>query len=207
MDLASLYLRAFFGARPFISDELDSLADRMRVSQFLSSDRADRYFMTRAKRFTAVTFGRKVVFGSKYYEQMSAEQRLAVGAHEFAHVLKGENRRSRIALSSLGVSAAFTAFVYIAFQLPLASELAFCATFIGLMTALSSKEVERSRLEELNCDSVSASYVSGDAMIGSIRLAESMLTSTPRRVLFRTVGSTYPSLRERTDALASKAVL
>ncbi len=86
MDTGSLYLRLFFGAKPFESPGLDTLAGRMNALHLLSRDPRERYYMTRA-RVPAVSLGNKVLFGARYYERLTESQRLAAGAHEFAHIL------------------------------------------------------------------------------------------------------------------------
>lgn len=140
MDLASLYLRGFLGAKPFISQEMDSLAGRMSVVQRLSADNEDRYFLTGAKGVTAVTLGNKVVFGRKYYEKLSAQERLAAGAHEFAHVLDQDNKKLRITASNMAVSFALTLATLVAFHNILLTESVFCILFLASMWVSSSRD-------------------------------------------------------------------
>jgi Zn-dependent protease with chaperone function len=204
MDLASFYLRTFFGAKPFGSPELDSLAKRMRVLHLMSSNPQDRYFTTDAKTVTAVNLGNKVVFGHLFYERLSEDERLAVSAHEFAHILHHDDRRGVIAVSTLGVSLVLTAAIFFAVHSVLITEVFFCLSFLGLMWIRSSRDADRSRLQELKCDSMAASFVGGQPMISSIRLAESLLVQRSGVGFFRrTRKNGDPTVEERTRAIVA----
>ena len=200
MNLGSLYLLAFFGAKPFDSADLDSLAQRMGVLKLMSPNTRERYFITSANGFTAAALGNKVVFGRPYYERLSDEERLAVSAHEFGHILDRDNCRRKIASKTLLVSLALTVATFLAFHSVLLTESVFCLAFLGLMRILSSRDVERSRLQELKCDSAAASMVGVEPTITSIRLADSMLARRSGLRLFSR-SSTDPSVEERTDAI------
>ena len=207
MDATSLYLRMFFAARPFTSSGLDSVADSMGTSGLLSKDRGNRYFITPAKNVTAASLGNKVLFGRLYYERLSEEERLAVGAHELAHMLEKGSSRPRTAALSLGISVILTAMVYVSVHSLLPSELAFCASFFPLISTLSSRDQEKRRLEELRCDSVSASLVGGPPLITSIRMAESVLFENARRPsILRSRKKTSPTVDERASAIMALAM-
>ena len=202
MDLTSFYLRTFLGARPFGSSELDSLAERMNVLHLLSGNPRDRYFTTGARAVSAANLGNKVVFGRLFYDSLSEDERLAVGAHEFAHILHCDNRRGAIAISTLGVSLVSAAATFLAAHSVLLAELFFCLSFLGLMWIRSSGDVEKSRLEELKCDSVAASFVGGPPVVRSIRLADSMRTQRSRAGLFRGPRRDLdPGVEERASAI------
>jgi Zn-dependent protease with chaperone function len=206
MDATSLYLRVFFGARPFTSSGLDSIAESMGTSGLLSQDKGNRYFITPAKNVTAASLGNKVLFGRLYYERLTEKERLAVGAHELAHMLEEGSSRSRTATLSLGISVVLTAIVYLSVHSLLVSEIAFCASFFPLISILSSRDQERRRLEELRCDGVSASLVGGLPLIASIRMAESMLFENARRPSFlRSRKKTSPTADERASAIMALA--
>jgi Zn-dependent protease with chaperone function len=180
MDLTSLYLRTFFGARAFASSELDALAQRMGVLGRLSPDRNDRYFVVGAERVAAANMGNKVVFGRRYYDSLNDEQRLAVGAHEFAHLLSDNNERLKIATSSLAASVIVALFAFISLHSVLLAEIAFLGSFLPLMGILTSRDSRRNMNEELECDRVAVTYVNGPAMISSIRMAGVLWARSPR---------------------------
>jgi Zn-dependent protease with chaperone function len=196
MDLASLYLRLFFSARSFRSQDLDSLASRMGVLHRLSPDPSDRYFITPARGATAANFGNKIVFGRRYYETMTDEQRIAVGAHEFAHTINSDGGRLRVAVTSMLAACGGVLGVFAAFRSVLAAELAFLACFFVLMSLLSSRQAEKDVSEELDCDSVAAFFVSPQTLVSSIRLAASV-----QRAKRGLRGSGYSTLEDRAGAL------
>ncbi len=207
MDASSLYLRMFFAARPFTSSGLDSIAESMGTSALLSQDRRDRYFITPAKRVTAASLGNKVLFGRGYYERLTEKERLAVGAHELAHMLEKDSSRPRVAMLSLGTAAILTVVSYVLMHSVLLSEIAFCASFFPLISTLSSRDQERRRLEELKCDGISASLVGGAHMISSIRAAESLLfENAGRPSILRSRRKTSPTADERASAIMALAV-
>jgi Zn-dependent protease with chaperone function len=195
-------LRTFFGAKPFDSSELDSLAERMGVMPSLGRNPRDRYFTTGARDVTAATLGSKVVFGKSYFERLSDDERLAVCAHEFSHIMDHDNERSKIASSSLGVSLILVTAAFLGSHSVLLAESVFCVSFLGLAGILSSRDAERSRLQELRCDNVAASFVGGGPMIASIRLADSMLIQKSRRSLLRrSRRNQSPTVDERASAI------
>jgi hypothetical protein len=202
MDLTSFYLRTFLGARPFGSSELDSLAERMNVLHLLSGNPRDRYFTTSTRAVSAANLGNKVVFSRLFYDSLSEDERLAVGAHEFAHILHCDNRRGAIATSTLGFSLVSAAMTFLVTHSVLLAESFFCLFFLGLMWIRSSRDVEKGRLEELKCDSVAASFVGCSPVVRSIRLADSMRIQRSRPGLFR--GSRRgvdPGVEERATAI------
>lgn len=191
MDITSLYLRAFFGARPFASSQLDTLAERMGVSGLQSPDPQKRYFITNTKGVTAANVGDKIVFGRLYFESLSDEQRLAVGAHEFAHSLDRHNERLNVAAGSLLGSSASAATAYALSGSVLIAELAFLVSFFVAMGILSPREAVKNSHRELQCDRIAVSFVSSEAMVSSLRLAE---THTKPR---------FPTVEERASAIMS----
>lgn len=196
MNATSVYLRVFFGAKPLRSTELDSLAGRMGVLDRLSSDPLDRYFVTDARSVTAVSLGNKIVFGRSYFDRLSEDERLAVGAHELAHKLEHGNRRANMVWSTLAASSVLMALIFLAFHSLLLTESAFCLSFLGVMRIRSSREVEKGKLQEIRCDGLAASFVGPEPMIGSLRLAESMSTETSKRNLWRRFGRVSASATE-----------
>lgn len=173
LDLTSIYLRAFFGARSFESDELDSLAKTMGVAEHLSSNPKQRYFLLGSKSATAANVGDKIVFGEKYYGRLSKEQRLAVAAHEFAHSTR-QNDNLRVASVSLTTSAALSVVTLAYGGSILVAEVAFLASFFPVLGVLTHLYGSRYDDEEMDCDDLAASFASRDALASSILLAREM---------------------------------
>jgi Zn-dependent protease with chaperone function len=201
MDSASLYLRLFLRAEPFESAELDSLAGRMDALRLLSSNRRERYFRTHVG-VAAMSFGNKVVFGARYYDKLTASQREAVGAHEFAHMLGGDYRdkRRRVVLPSLAVPLILSVGSFLAARSALVAELAFVAWFLFCFVLLSRRNAMKFREQELRCDSVAASFVEGQQLIDAIRICESMSRPRGGRRAGANAGA-HPTLDQRIESI------
>ena len=206
MDAGTLYLRFFMGAKPFRSAELDLLAERMSVSGHLSADPGERYFLTKAKNAAALCVGSKILFGERYYSSLTEGQRLAVAAHEFGHVLgDGAVRRKRLAVPFVAVSTLMALAVFLGTGSAVALV---CATAIGLVTASvarSSSGSEHYLRHEMSCDRLATSFVDEKALVGAIRVAESLRGSRPRRIatLWKRVGAS-PHTKLRVEAILSR---
>ncbi len=200
MDATSLYLRLFLGARPFKSSELDGLAGRMGVTGLLSQDSNDRYFSTGIK-VSAARLGNKILFGKRYYASLDSEQRLAVTAHEFAHMLDGRDSRMRLVILALAMSSICMVGAYLGTHSSLLTESAFVAGFVGTTSISSWVTAGASRELESRCDKVAAQFVGGEPLIASIRLAESMNRGLSKRHLRIKSASGHPPFEERVDAI------
>ncbi len=133
MDLTSLYLRLFFRARPYSAPQLDSLAETMGVVQLMSSSPLERYLISDSTSVAALSLGNKIMFGRSYYQKLSEEERLAVSAHELAHIKEQHNRRLMVALVALVSSVAFATTTLLALHSVLVTESVFCISFLGVV--------------------------------------------------------------------------
>jgi len=206
MDAGTLYLRFFLGAKAFRSSELDSLAERMSVSDHLSANAGERYFLTKAKNAAALSVGSKILFGERYYSSLTDGQRLALAAHEFGHVLgDGGERRKRVAVPLVAVSMLMSLTVFLgtgsAIALMCATALAFVAAAVARSTLGSAHYLKH----EMSCDRLATSFVDEEALVKAIHVAESLRGSTPRRLssVWKRVG-TSPSTKLRVDAILSR---
>lgn len=201
MDAGGLYLRVFLGGRSFKSSELDSLAKSMGVSDRMSRDSKERYFMTKAK-VPAFTFGNKLLFGAGYYQTLTESQRLAVAAHEFGHVLgdSGEVRK-RLVAPAAAVSVLLGVLVSLAMGSLAALTIVSVSGFIAAVAILSSIDSDHYLRHEMSCDKLAASFADGEALVEAIHVAESLQRAgTNKMVSWRRVG-TSPSTKLRIDAI------
>jgi Zn-dependent protease with chaperone function len=202
VDAGSLYLRLFLGARPFKSLELDSLAESMGVSDHLSSDAGERYFLTKTN-VSALSFGNKLLFGGRYYSNLTDGQRLAVAAHEFGHVLgDGGERRRRLVAPAVAVSVLLALAVSVGTGSILALMFASLLGLIGAIAVGSAIDSDRYLRHEMSCDKLAASFADGEALVQAIHAAESLQNASAKRLtsLWRRV-RTNPSTKLRVDAL------
>lgn len=204
MDAGSLYLRLFLGAKPFRSSELDSLAESMHVSDLLSGNAGERYFLTKSNA-AALCLGNKILFGEGYYSSLTESQRLAVAAHEFGHVLGGGAERTKRLVAP---AAAVPMLLALAVFLGKGSTVALvCASALGLVTAVaarSSSDSERYLKHEMSCDRLAASFVGKDALVEAIHAAESLHGPRKKRIasVWKRVG-TRSHTKLRVDAILS----
>jgi len=204
VDASGLYLRVFMGARAFESPELDSLAESMSVSDHLNRDAGERYFLTKAN-MAALNFGNKLLFGDHYYSNLTDDQRRAVAAHEFGHVLGGGGeRRRRLVAPTVAVAVLFAFAVFVGtgsiFALMFASALGFVAAAAVLFSVESDRHLEH----EMSCDKLATSFADGAALVEAIHYAESLQSLSPNRLasLWRRVNSD-PSTKLRIHAILS----
>jgi Zn-dependent protease with chaperone function len=198
-------MRVFLGARAFKSSELDSLAESMSVSSHLSCNAGERYFLTKTN-IAALSLGNKLLFGSRYYASLTEDQRLAVAAHEFGHVLgDGGERMKRLVVPAIAVSVLFAFAVAVGTGSTIALMLASLLGFTGAVAALSTIDSDHYLKHEMSCDKLAASFVDGEALVEAIHVAESLRNAgTNRLASFRRHVGTNPSMRLRIDAILSQ---
>ena len=204
MDAGGLYLRLFLKAKPFLSPNLDSLAETMGVSGHLSSDLGERYFLTKTN-MAALSFGNKVLFGEKFYSNLTDGQRRAVTAHEFGHVLEdGGERKKRLVAPAIAVSLLMAFAVSIASGSLVLLMLASVLGFVAAAALLSSLDSDHYLRHEMRCDRMAASFANGRALVEAIHVAESLQGSSTKGFarLWRRLG-VNPATKLRIDALLS----
>ncbi len=183
MDAGSLYLRIFFGAKPFESAEMDSLAEKMNVSGQMSKSTGQRYFLARSN-LSALSIGNKLLFGARYYSKLTEKQRLAVAAHEFGHLLgkDGEDRRKRVVAPAAFVSFVFSASSFAMSRSVLFLECTLIAAFLLSTSFFSLVYSRRYHKQEMHSDELAASFVDGEALVEAIHAAEVVAAETKKRL-------------------------
>ncbi len=203
MDIGTVYVKLFLGAKSFESSEIDSLAERMKVSQFLGK-RTERYFLTRSN-VKALSLGNKLLFGVRYYESLAEGQRLAVSAHEFGHILRGDGNftKMRVLAPALTISLLLAVLSYAITSSPLLLECMFAFGFLAIFSALSRLNSKDFIAQELGCDMLAASFVDGEALISAIQAAESMRKGKGKRRFFQLGTTSHPIIQQRVEAILS----
>ena len=205
MDAGTLYLRVFLGARAFKSSELDSLAESMNVSGHLSSNAEERYFLTETN-IAALSLGNKLLFGARYYSNLTDSQRRAVAAHEFGHVLgDGGERRRRLVAPAIAVSVLLALAVCVGTGSILALMFASALGLVGAVAVLSTVDSDHYLKHEISCDKLATSFVDGEALVQAIHVAQSLQNERANRFasLWKRVG-TNPSTKLRVDAILNQ---
>jgi Zn-dependent protease with chaperone function len=207
VDVGSLYVRVFLGARPFESSQLDDLAERMDATHLLSGNRRDRYFTTRVA-VPALSLGNKVLFGATYYENLTEKQRLAVAAHEFAHMLEHKGRQNRRTIVPCLVVPLVLAAAAIGFTGSiLLSELSMLTGFLGTFLVMNRLNAGHSKHEELKCDSLAASFVDGNELISAIQTWETLGKPGSQRRKTFPGSSSHPTLDQRIETVGAVAAI
>jgi len=205
VDAGTLYLRVFLGARAFKSSELDSLAESMNVSGHLSSNAEERYFLTETN-IAALSLGNKLLFGARYYSNLTDSQRRAVAAHEFGHVLgDGGERRRRLVAPAIAVSVLLALAVCVGTGSILALMFASALGLVGAVAVLSTVDSDHYLKHEISCDKLATSFVDGEALVQAIHVAQSLQNERANRFasLWKRVG-TNPSTKLRVDAILNQ---
>ena len=88
MGLISSILVRLLRAQPFEMQALDTLAEGMKATSILKKDRFHRYYKSSILPIPCLAYSDALVFNSNYYQMLSPDEVLAVGAHEFNHIAK-----------------------------------------------------------------------------------------------------------------------
>ena len=214
-------LPPYSGAKPFISNDFDSLAVKMSALQMMKNDPADRWFKVRTLGGALATSSRDwVFFDSRGYDALSEQQRLAVAAHELTHIRARDADHQRRHVAFPGYVIWGTSFVLTSAQifavlptgLPMGARLiviilGFVASFFIWIVCLIILLLLNGRWRkaaELRCDLVAASVTSGEDMIAALGAQEALLSPELRKSLRYRVNNRlfpYPSFRERVEAI------
>jgi Zn-dependent protease with chaperone function len=171
----------FSDAEPFTSEPLDKLAQTMGANAVLNKDKDSRYYLTKGNRqgCTAL-FNGTFVFDKKWYQKLSSEELLAIGAHEFNHIIKKHSRQMlfRVFVPAFAVlfiailltsplSTTFSLFLtrsYLMLLVQFATLFLFLFTFLGIWYLNSPWQ----RQLETDCDLSAVRFGYGEAMITAL---------------------------------------
>lgn len=195
---------------PIENEDFDLIAYKMEVQNVLPKDKQRRYFRVSRNLSSIATHSNALVFGDRVYSALTPTQRVALAAHEFAHIKRKDlaHKFRRYQLPSVGLWIVFLVTSYAIFRT--LSVVGVCL-FVGLPIALTILpmliellDAERLREVELRCDEEAASYIDGSELIGALRIADSIMSSAAKRNPFRKLfARLYPTLDERSKTLSS----
>ena len=206
MDLTSIYIRVWYRARPFESLELDALAERIGILTMLSPSRNKRYFLSKW-RTAGNTILNRIVFGERYWAMLTAEEQLAVCAHEFIHV---RERDSHWKLAHTGLPSVAAALVvafavsYALGRLALVSVFLAVLAWILLLSVTFSLNLGNLRRMELRCDTEAAKFVDPTSLVASLQIADSLISPKVKEGrTYKRLSRSYPTIEERIKAIQS----
>lgn len=198
-------------AKPFQSDSLDRLAESMNTTRILKRGKHQRYYMAPMLAHCCVSYADAVFFDSEYYDNLSSEERLAVGAHEFNHINKKHDTQKikRQILPALLVGALLGFLTYINYNvlnsfisLNQIGQVSFgllilLVSFIILLTASYYFNAEWLRHLETQSDLNAVSYVNGESLISALTKLSELRSKKSKHKESRFFPKTYPTIEQR----------
>jgi hypothetical protein len=195
MGLISSIMVRLLRAQPFENQALDALAERMKAASILKKDRFHRYYKSSILPIPCLAYSDALVFNANYYQMLSPDEVLAVGAHEFNHLAKRHiaKRLPRTVLPSavLAVVMGYIFFVYSAS--PLYTTLAVGLSFFFFLFGSYYVNAKWFRKQETESDLSAVEFVNGAAMISAL----SMLRPQKTGWLLKLMPHTHPTIEQR----------
>lgn len=197
-------------AKPFQSDPLDRLAETMHTTMILKRGKLQRYYSVPSLHGGCVSYSDAVFFDAKYYDDLSLEERLAVGAHEFNHIIKKHEMKKfkRQILPGLvvGTLLALLTFYYDLFSsfitLSQSGRILFsiCILLVSciiFMIASFYFNANWLRQLETQSDLSAVSYANGEALMSALNKLNQPRPKKLNHLASRLLPKTYPTLEER----------
>ena len=205
-------------AKQFQSDPLDELAESMNTTRLLKRGKLQRYYRAPMLANCCVSYSDAVFFDSEYFDNLSSKELLAVGTHEFNHIIEKHDTQKikRQILPALLVGALLGFLAYVNYGvlnsfIPLSqvgqtcfSILVLLISFIILLTASYYFNAEWLRQLETQSDIRAVSYVNGEALISALTKLSKLRPKRTNRKKSRFFPKTYPTIEQRiTDIRAT----
>ncbi len=182
-------------AQPFEMQALDILAESMKATSILKKDKFHRYYKSSILPIPCLAYSDALVFNSNYYQTLSSDEVLAVGAHEFNHIAKRHiaKRLPRTVLPAtvLAVVIGYLFFIKSASFLFIAT--AVVLSFFVFLFASYYVNAKWFRKQETESDLSAAEFVNGAAMISALARLRPQKTS----LIFKLMPQTHPTIEQR----------
>jgi Zn-dependent protease with chaperone function len=182
-------------AQPFEMQALDTLAESMNATTILRKDRFRRYYKSSILPIPCLAYSDAVVFNATYYQMLSPDEVLAVGAHEFNHIAKRHvaKRLPRTVLpaSVLGAVIGYLFFINAASFLLIGS--AMVLSFFFCLFGSYYVNAKWFRKQETESDLSAVEFVNGAAMIYALARLRPPKTSW----LSKLMPHTHPTIDQR----------
>lgn len=195
-------------ARPFQSEPLDRLAEVMQVSNILKKDKAHRYYKVDFLPQGCLSCIDTVFFDAKYYDMLLPEELLAVGAHEFNHIINRHDikRFARTLCPPIAVATIIGLLVFANSEsmntiYPFSNlgvsllMMVACALFFSLVIPFYAN-AKWHRQQETHCDLSAVKFANGEALISALIKLNKLRPEKPDR-FSQFLPVTYPTLEQR----------
>jgi hypothetical protein len=195
MGLISSIMVRLLRAQPFEMQALDTLAESMKAISILKKDRFRRYYRSSILPIPCLAYPDALVFNSNYYQTLSPDEVLAIGAHEFNHIAKRHiaKRLPRTVLPAavLAIVIGYLFFVTSTSFLIVASATALF--FFFFLIGSYYVNAKWFRKQETESDLSAVEFVNGGAMISALARLSPQKTSW----LFKLMPHTHPVIQQR----------
>ena len=195
MGLIGSIMVRLLKAQPFEMQALDTIAERMKATSILKKDRFHRYYKSSILPIPCLAYSDALVFNSNYYQMLSPDEVLAVGAHEFNHIAKKHiaKRLPRTVLPAavLAVLIGYLFFISSASFGFIAS--AVVLSFFFFLFGSYYVNAKWFRKQETESDLSSVEFVNGSAMISALARLRPQKTSW----LSKLIPHTHPTIDQR----------
>jgi hypothetical protein len=195
MGLISSIMVRLLRAQAFEMQALDTLAESMKATSILKKDRFHRYYKSSILPIPCLAYSDALVFNSNYYQMLSPDEVLAIGAHEFNHMAKRHiaKRLPRTVLpaSVLAVVIGYLFFINSASLLFIAS--AVVLFFLFFLFGSYYVNARWFRKQETESDLSAVEFVNGAAMISALARLRPQKTSW----LSKLMPHIHPTIEQR----------
>ena len=182
-------------AQPFEMQALDTLAESMKATSILKKNKLQRYYKSSILPIPCLAYSDALVFNSNYYQMLSPDEVLAIGAHEFNHIAKRHiaKRLPRTVLPAavLAVVIGYLFLIDSASFLYMAS--AVVLSFIFFLFCSYYVNAKWFRKQETESDLSAAEFVGAAAVISALAMLRPQKTS----LLFKLLPHTHPTIEQR----------
>jgi hypothetical protein len=195
MGLITCIMVRLLGAQPFENQALDALAERMKAASILKKDKFHRYYKTSLLPIPCLAYTDALVFNANYYQMLSSDEALSVGAHEFNHLAKKHiaKRLPRTVLPA-GVLAVVTGYLFFIYSASLLSTtLAVGLSFFFFLFGSYYVNAKWFRKQETESDLSAVEYANGAAMISAL----AMLRPHKTGWLLKLMPHVHPTIEQR----------
>jgi len=195
MGLISSIMVRLLRAQPFEMQALDTLAERMKATSILKKDRFHRYYKSSILPIPCLAYSDALVFNSNYYQVLSPDEVLAVGAHEFNHIAKKHvaKRLPRTVLPAAALAVVIGYLFFINSATFLVNASAAVLSFFFFLFVSYYVNAKWFRKQETESDLSAVEFVNGTAMISAL----SRLLPQKTSWLSKIIPHTHPTIEQR----------
>lgn len=211
MGISNFVFERLWNAKPFHSDPLDRLAETMLSTKILKRGKLQRYYRAPSLLAGCIAYVDTVFFDAKYYDILLPEELLAVGAHEFNHIINKhwKKRLIRLYLPALLIGALVALLTFVNFGFINAiitlsqSEPILYSLLIGLLFSIILLvaslyfNAKWFRQQETQSDFSAVRFASGEALISALTKLSKLRQKKVKRLASRLFPKLYPTDEER----------